>query len=200
MNNSEYPGHASALVFRFIAAAGCLSLMSCAGITVPESRTTVHKDEQSGLLTWVSESEGFSVEFIQLLPDFVRAIYNKHNYPKEEVERIANYCAYGSIIKNTSQQLLSYRVADWYYTDEVGDKYPVKTKSQWIEEWRKAGITFSWTLLPESGDFEVGDWQQGFTTVKLPRDAIFDFTYTWQLDGVNHSATIKNMSCPPATL
>ena len=49
-------------------------------------------------------------------------------------------------------------------------------------------------------DFEVGDWQQGFTTVKLPRDTLFDFTYSWTLDKIEHSATIKNMSCAPDSL
>lgn len=161
---------------------------------------SVHKNEQSGLLTWSSESEGFSVELIQLLPDFVRAIYSKYDFPADEVERIAGYCVFGTIIKNTSQQLLNYRVADWYTTDETGEKMPVKTKTHWLEEWRKLGIKFAWTLLPATGDFEIGDWQQGFTTVKLPRDTLFDFTYSWTLDKVEHSATIKNMSCAPDSL
>lgn len=164
------------------------------------AKTSITKNEESGLLTWTSESEGFSVEFIQLLPDFVRAIYGNHHFPDSEIERIANYCVFGSIIKNTSQQLLQYRVAEWTYTDELGEKHPVKTKTQWLDEWRKAGIKFSWTLLPDSGDFEVGDWQQGFTTVNVPRGTLFDFTYTWKLGEKKYSTTIKNMSCAPATL
>ncbi len=161
---------------------------------------TISKNEQTGLLAWTSEGEGFSVELIQLLPDFVRAIYASHDFPPEEVERIASYCVFGSVIKNTSKKTLSYRVADWYYTDKSGVKHHVKTKSQWLEEWRKAGITFSWTLLPDTGDFEVGDWQQGFTTIKLPRNAVFDLTYTWALDGKHHSETFKAISCAPENL
>ena len=162
--------------------------------------TSVHKNEQTGLLTWRSGGAGFSVEFIQVLPDYVRAVFGKHQFPKAELERIAGYCVFGSILKNTSQQRLSYRVADWYYTDRNGIKHPVKTKTQWLQEWRKAGIKFSWLLLPDSHDFEVGDWQQGFTTVMQPRNAHFDFTYTWKLDGVEQAATIKDMSCPPEAL
>lgn len=161
---------------------------------------TVTKNEQSGLLAWTSESNGFSIELIQLLPDFIRAIYSNHNFPPEEVERTAKYCFFGSVIKNTSQQQLSYRVADWRYTDQNGNAHPVKTKSQWLEEWRKVGVTFSWTLLPDSGDFEIGDWQQGFTTIKLPRNAVFDLTYTWTLDGKRYSETIKDISCAPENL
>jgi len=76
----------------------------------------------------------------------------------------------------------------------------VKTKTQWLEEWKKAGINFSWTLLPDSGEFDVGDWQQGFTTIELPRESEFDLIYKWTLDGVAHSGIINNMKCAPAML
>jgi len=161
---------------------------------------SIHKDETSGLLTWTSVDNGFQIELIQLIPDFVRAIYAKHNFPEAEFERIANYCVFGTILKNTSEQHLSYRVSDWHYQTKAGKQHPVKTKTQWLQEWRKAGITFSWTLLPDVGEFSVGDWQQGFTTIKLPRNTIFDFIYKWQLDGVAHSGIIKNMRCAPEQL
>lgn len=161
---------------------------------------TIHQNKESGLLTWASEDKGFSIELIQLLPDFIRAIYGNHDFPNKEIERIANYCVFGTMIKNTSQQLMSYRVADWRYTDKNGIKHAVKTKSQWIDEWHKAGIIFSWTLLPDSGDFEIGDWQQGFTTIKLPRNIFFDLTYTWSLDGKPHSGTFESIRCAPEDL
>jgi len=161
------------------------------------ANTRVHKNEQTSLLTYSSEGNGFSVELIQLLPDFVHAVYAKHNFPKSEIDRMNTYCVFGSIIKNTSQQQLSYKVSNWSYIDINGDRQPVKTKTQWLQEWRKAGIKFSWTLLPDQGDFAVGDWQQGFTTIKMPRDSKFNLTYTWTLDGVPHSATLENLQCAP---
>jgi hypothetical protein len=164
------------------------------------AEVNIYKSNESGLLTWSSKDNGFSIELIQLNPDFVRAVYSKHDLPPDEVERIAAYCVFGSIIQNTSQHQLSYRVADWHYVDKNGISYPVKTKAQWLEEWRKAGITFAWTLLPESGDFGVGDWQQGFTTIKLERNEKFDLIYTWTLDGEKHQGKIENMSCAPASL
>ena len=169
-------------------------------LSVQATHTSVHKNEQTGLLTYTSESAGFSVELIQLLPDFVYAVYSKHDFPKSEIDRINTYCVFGSIIKNTSQQQLSYRVKDWSYLDEKGIKHPIKTKSQWLQEWRKAGIKFSWTLLPDQGDFEIGDWQQGFTTIKLPRESKFDLIYKWSLDGVAHSGVLENLQCPPESL
>ena len=168
--------------------------------TVAASKVSIHKNEKSGLLTWTVEDTGFRIELIQLLPDFIRAIYAKHNFPAEEVERAASYCIFGTILKNTSEQHLSYRVKDWIYRTEDGKKHPVKTKTQWLEEWRKVGILFSWTLLPDAGEFAVGDWQQGFTTIKLARESEFDLIYTWQLDGIAHTGVLKNLECAPESL
>lgn len=164
------------------------------------SKLSVQKNPDSGLLAWTMEGEGISIELIQLLPDFVRAIYGSHNFPKAEVEAIASYCVFGTILKNTSAQQMSYRVADWRYVGEDGVERPIKTKTQWIEQWRRAGINFSWTLLPDSGDFAVGDWQQGFTTIKLPHNSAFDLIITWKLDGVEHAGRFENLRCAPESL
>lgn len=166
---------------------------------------SVHKNKTSGLLTWTADDDGFSIELIQLIPDFIRAIYAKHNFPKQEVERAASYCMFGTILKNTSDQHLSYRVTDWRYrtsdgSGHYGKEQPVKTKTQWLEEWRKAGIMFSWTLLPDVGEFSEGDWQQGFTTINLPRKSKFDLIYKWSLDGVEHTGILGNVECPPESL
>ena len=160
----------------------------------------VRRNEQSGLYTWKVEDTGFSMELIQLIPDFVRAVYGKQNFPREEIERIAGYCVFGTILKNTSDRHMSYRVSDWRYRDSSGSLHPVKTKTQWLEEWKKSGIVFSWTLLPDIGEFAEGDWQQGFTTIKLPREAQFDLIYKWQLDGKPYTGVIKNMRCAPEQL
>ncbi len=173
----------------------CLCLLHT---QVQAAEVTVQKNNESGLLTWTSKDNGFSIELIQLNPDFVRAVYSKHGLPADEVERIAGYCVFGSIIQNTSQQQLSYRVSDWRYIDKNGKTYPVKTKGQWLEEWHKVGITFAWTLLPGTGDFGIGDWQQGFTTIQIGRNEKFDLIYTWTLDGKKHQGKIENMSCAPA--
>jgi len=167
---------------------------------VNSAEVKIHKNEVSGLLTWTSEDKGFQIELIQLLPDFIRAIYAKHNFPSDEVERAASYCMFGTILKNTSQQHLSYRVENWRYRTKDGIEHAVKTKTQWLNEWRKSGIIFSWTLLPDVGEFAVGDWQQGFTTIKLARNDEFDLIYKWSLDGVEHSGVLPNLKCAPESL
>jgi hypothetical protein len=176
-----------------------LGLLAATNVSFAQ-QVSIHKNETSGLLTWTVQDQGFQVEFIQLLPDFIRAIYAKHGFPKAEIERAADYCMFGTILKNTSDKVMSYRVKDWRYRTSDGKLWPVKTKSQWLDEWRKQGIIFSWTLLPDEGEFAEGDWQQGFTTIKAPRESSFDLIYTWQLDGKPYQGTLKNMQCPPATI
>lgn len=184
---------------QLITGIGLVLILTCS-LNGSASELSIYKSEKTGLLTWSVKDNGFSLELIQLNPDFVRAVYAKHHFPEEEVERVAGYCVFGSILKNTSQQHLSYRVGDWRYRTRDGKEYPVKTKTQWLNEWKKAGITFSWTLLPDIGEFEVGDWQQGFTTIGLPHNTEFDLIYVWKLDGIPYQGMIKNMRCaPPAT-
>jgi hypothetical protein len=176
-----------------------VSLAICLNITTARAtEITRHKNAETGLLTWTALDKGMSLELIQLLPDFVRAIYGSHGFPGKEIEKIAAYCVFGTIIKNTSQQQLEYHVVDWYYL--AGDKikkHPIKTKPAWLEQWRKAGVKFSWTLLPEQGVFEVGDWQQGFTTIGLPHDSTFDLIYKWTINGKTHAGKIENLRCAP---
>ncbi|MCK5394623.1 MAG: hypothetical protein KAJ32_01450 [Gammaproteobacteria bacterium] len=189
------------MLYKIILLTALLAMTSAAHT----AEVSIHKNEVSGLLTWTVDDIGFKVEFIQLLPDFIRAIYAKHNFPAEEVERAASYCVFGTILKNTSDKHMSYRVDTWRYRPKAEQglpvkELPVKTKTQWLEEWRKAGILFSWTLLPDTGEFAVGDWQQGFTTIKLPRESKFDLIYKWQLDGVAYSGILEDMQCAPETL
>ena len=172
--------------------------------SVYAAEVSIYENDETGLKTWTIEDEGFGIELIQLIPDFIRAIYAKHNFPAEEVERIASYCMFGTILKNTSDQAMHYRVANWRYRTHDGVEHPVKTKTQWLKEWETLGIKFSWTLLPDSGDFEMGDWQQGFTTIELiddmTRETSFDFIYSWKLGEKSFTGTIKNLSCAPKAL
>ncbi len=158
------------------------------------------KNPETGLLTWKIDDRGFSLELIQLLPDFVRAVYGSHDFPPEAIEEIADYCVFGTIVINTSGKRLSYRVSDWHAMTADGKRQPLKNKTQWVDEWRKMGIRYSWTILPAEQTFEVGDWSQGFTTVKLPRENPFDLIYSWSVDGKEYVGKIKNMRCAPERL
>ena len=167
---------------------------------VNANTVSIYKNEESGLLTWTTERDGLRLEFIQLLPDFIRAIYEKRKFPAAEIERVASYCVFGTILKNTSLQQLSYDINDWFYITNDGKQHKVKTKSKWLEEWQQSGILFSWTLLPDRGDFAVGDWQQGFTTIQLPRETEFSLFYKWIIQDKSYSSVLTKLKCAPEAL
>ena len=159
----------------------------------------IFTEGNSNLLAWKAQHPGFSLQLIQLLPDYVRAIYSARGLQKDVVELMAGYCVFGTIIKNESSQELAYRVADWRYVTADGRSHPVKTKTQWLEEWQKLGVAFRWSLLPDDQSFSPGDWSQGFTTLSLEPDTTFNLNYSWTLGGKSHAATIEALRCAPAT-
>ncbi len=158
------------------------------------------RNPDSGLLSWRIDDQGFSLELIQLLPDYIRAIYGQHGFPREAIEDIASYCIFGTKVINTSDTSLFYSIADWYAVTADGVKHTFKTKTQWLDEWRKVDIRNSWTILPAEQTFEIGDWSQGFTTIKLSREEPFDLIYNWNLEGEKIVGKIKNMRCGPSNL
>ena len=151
----------------------------------------------SGLSTWRMEDAAFSIELIQLLPDFVRAVFASKGLPQEVIDAVSSYCAFGTIVRNRSAAPLSYNVADWRYLTADGVAHTGKTKAAWVSEWHDMGIAFRWTLLPEAQTFQVGDWGQGFTTVGLPPGTRFDLHFGWSQHGKAILRVIKDMQCAP---
>lgn len=174
-------------------ATGTLCAAACAG------EVQTFRDDNSGLLSWKAQHPGFSLQFIQLLPDYVRAVYGARGLPKKAVEQMAGYCVFGTIIKNESNGPLSYRVADWRYETSDGKRHPIKTKTEWLKEWQHMGIAFRWSLLPDDQTFAPGDWSQGFTTLPLPPGTAVTLHYSWTQQGKTYEGTFKNLRCAPAT-
>ncbi len=156
-----------------------------------------YRNPDTGLLSWRISDRGFHLELQQLPPDFIRATYEAQGFPPDLIEDIATYCVFGTVARNTSGKRLSYRVADWRYASADGVEHAVKTKTQWLAEWKARGIVNNWTLLPDRQSFEIGDWFQGFTTVKAPPDRPFDLTYSWTLENEYHVGHIRQMHCAP---
>ena len=100
-------------------------LLSIAG-HVPQAMAAVETftDEASGLLSWKAQHPGFSLQFIQLLPDYVRAVYSARGLSAGGSGNMAGYCMFGTIIKNESGKPLAYRVADWRYITADGRVAP----------------------------------------------------------------------------
>ncbi|MDJ0871866.1 MAG: hypothetical protein QNJ87_08855 [Gammaproteobacteria bacterium] len=158
------------------------------------------RNSETELFSWQVEDRGFSLELVQLHTDFVRAVYGARGFPPALIDGIAEYCVFGTIAINTSDAQLSYRVADWRYVTPDGEQHPLKTKTQWTTEWMKMGVPYNWSILPDDQTFEVGDWSQGFTTVRLPRESVFDLVYSWTVEGKTHVSRIEELRCAPEHL
>ena len=88
-----------------------LPLFLCAYSTAFAGDIQRHQDPETGLITWKIQEPGFSLQYIQLMPDYVTAIYSARGLPPSLVKTMASYCVFGTIIKNESDAQLSYRVA-----------------------------------------------------------------------------------------
>jgi hypothetical protein len=163
----------------------------------PAAELTLNRDPDSGLLAWKQVDRGFSLELIQLLPDYVAAVYAAQGLPPAVVASMRGYCVFGSVAQNTSGGTLSYAVADWRVVTADGRQHPLKTKPEWVAEWKRLGSDFGWSILPAAMTFDSGDWAQGFTTVQLPPGSQFDLIYSWSHHGKHYTGRIDKLVCAP---
>lgn len=178
--------------------AGALLVVMAGG--APALEVVRERNPDTGLWIYKAEGEGFSIEFIQLHARFIRATYGSKGFTPEMLDQAASFCTFGTIARNLADRPLSYRVADWRAITPDGARHPLKTKTEWLKDWQAAGVPFNWSILPDSPTFQVGDWAQGFTTVKLPRDSTFDLEISWTVGDEQHAGVIEDMECPPERL
>lgn len=172
--------------------------MACApawAAEVTQAKVIQTQDPNSGLYAWKVVDRGFSLELIQLAPDFIRAVYASRDLPPAMIEEVASYCAFGTVARNETDFPLSYRVADWRVVTPDGKRQRLRTKSEWLAVWKKMGVDFGFSILPDAMTFEVDDWAQGFTTAKLPRGSRFDLIYSWKQHGKTFSGKLPNLVC-----
>ena len=152
----------------------------------------------TGLSYWKSEGDALEFELVQVLPDYVRAVYAARGLPAVVVDKVSSYCVFGTILHNRTDRPLSYKVADWRYVTPDGMSHRIRTKSEWVNEWHDMGIAFRWSMLPDDQTFEAGDWGQGFTTIGLQPGHQFVLEYSWTQDGKTETRAIKEVRCAPA--
>ncbi len=191
---SGFFGQAKHVIYRYLLFLWGLPLALTAG------EVQQYTNPDTGLLSWQVRGPGFSMQLLQVLPDYVRATYSARGLPPDIVETIAGYCVFGTIVTNDSKQRVSYRVADWRYITADGQAHPVKTKTQWVNEWKDQGVAFRWSILPDDQTFEAGDWSQGFTTLPLSPGSVVDLVYSWRYQGETHEGKLEGLRCAPAEL
>jgi len=155
------------------------------------------KNPDTGMLSWLVDEPKVSLKLIQLLPDYVTAVFSSRGLPPQVVDTLKDYCVFGTIIKNKSSGTLAYRIADWRYVTPDGNEHALKTKTEWVKQWKVMGSPYRWLFLPDDQTFAIGDWSQGFTTLKLPPNSTFNLNYSWRYQGETHQRTLKNLRCAP---
>jgi len=180
--------------------ARCFCLCACllASALSHAAGQTQIRDPENGLLAWKKIDRGFSLELIQLLPEYVAAVYSSRGLPLAVVDSIRDYCVFGSVAQNQSGGTLDYRVADWRVVTPDGKQHRLKTKPEWVAEWKALGADFGWSILPAAMTFDTGDWAQGFTTVRLAPGSQFDLIYSWRHHGKRYRGKLENLVCAPS--
>ena len=163
-----------------------------------EDGVTLVIEEETGLKHWKITEHGLDLELIQVPPDFIRASYAARGLPPTVSEAVATRCVFGTIVRNVSESSLSYRVADWRHIKSDGTELPIKTKSEWLEEWHAMGVRFSWSILADAPTFAVGDWIQGFTTLVAPHGSRVALKVVWTIEGESYAKVLSNLECAPA--
>ena len=172
-------------------------LVTSAFATAGDAGVSTRTDPQTGLKSWQYQGDGLAIELLQLPPDFIRASYSARGLPDSVTEAVATRCVFGTIVRNISDAPLSYRVADWRYRGPDGAEHPIKTKSEWLEEWHGMGVRFSWSILADDPTFAVGDWIQGFTTMPVTHGSRVALTVVWSVNGVRYAKTLPDLECAP---
>jgi hypothetical protein len=175
-----------------------LTMIGAAPASADGSDVVPTRDPATGLMSWKYEGDGLGIELLQVPPDFIRASYSARDLPATVSEAVATRCVFGTIVRNISDRRLQYRVADWRYTAEDGIEKPIKTKSEWLEEWHGMGVRFSWSILADDSVFAVGDWIQGFTTMPEPHGSVVNLRVVWSIEGVRYEKWLPNLQCAPA--
>jgi len=160
------------------------------------AETVIKENPETGLKSWKVSDRGFSLELIQLLPEFVQATYSSRDLPPAIFQSMQGYCVFGTIARNETTHPLTYRVAEWRYITADGKAHHLRTKSQWITAWKKLGADFSFSILPDDLTFEEGDWAQGFTTPHIAPGTKFDLVYVWRQHGKKFTGKLENLACP----
>ena len=173
---------------------GCAS---CVTVACADQAVRQSIDPENGLKSWSYEGEGLSIELVQVPPDFIRASYSARGLPAQLIETVARRCVFGTIVRNLADRPLSYRVADWRYVNEKGERLPIKTKSEWLAEWHGMGVRFSWSILADEPTFEAGDWLQGFTTMAEPHGSLLSLTVVWSIEGTRYEKNFPQLECAP---
>lgn len=159
-------------------------------------------DTESGLRSWEWREAGVSLRLVQRLPDQTRAFFQARGFSSDAADRIADACIFQTILRNESEQSLSYWLDDWRILQR-GASGNLMTRERWDAVWQEgeasqaARIALRWSLLPTRQRFEPGDYNWGMTGFGLPSGSTFDLEMVLHLGGEKVIRTIDGIVCAP---
>ena len=164
------------------------------------------KDERSLLPYWEIIDEGMSLRLVHRLPDQVRAFFFSRRFSEEQVEYIANSCAFQTVLTNTSHKSkpssLNFNLREWvifYEEQQMG----LKTREDWDKEWTEKNVVtmskmeFEWSQVPTEMEYRPNDYNWGMTFFNLKPGSVFNLEVVWRQHNKKHSYVIKGIQCAP---
>ena len=167
-----------------------------------EGETQSQRNPETGQISWKTTKQGVTLELTQLTPDQSHAFFIGRSFVSAEAEHYAAACVFMTILRNeAAPAAIAYNLAEWRAVDADGRTSPMKLKEDWLKEWEARNlaparkIAFEWSQLPTVQTFEPGDWNQGMTTLMLPRGSRFDLKFSWTTQGKRQENIMKGVIC-----
>lgn len=176
----------------------CVAAAACADVWV-------ERGKESGLMTWEWRHAGISLRLVQRHPDQTRAYMLARGFSREQANRIARACLFGSMFRNDGMVPLDFDLDEWRVLHE-GDSRSLVTREEWAQRLPKgaspdgARIALRWSLLPTRQHFEPGDYNWGMTSYGLAPGEHFDLQIRLRVGGEPLKATIPDLECAPENL
>jgi len=175
---------------------------SATGETERVAQRRVQEDGPVMSYRWIVDApSGVRFQLVQRVPDQTRSFYIGRGFALEAADRYASACVMQTIVNNnTADRILALDLANWRVV-HGGRKRPLKLTAQWQQEWEQRGvpesarIAFQWSQLPNTQVHQPGDWFQGMIAAELPPASVFDLQISWNENGTEHTATIKDLQC-----
>lgn len=161
------------------------------------------EDPATGLKYWQWDNDGFLLRLTQRLPDQTRAYFEARGFDEASAEIAATSCIFQTMIKNTGtqpSQKISATISDWQVVSGESSKKLLHRKywrNLWLErnQSQSARVAFEWSLLPESVEYDINDYNWGMSSYGLPPGSQFDLIFSWKSQGKIFEGRIDNVIC-----
>jgi len=181
-----------------------LLFVSQSSASVDEPVIERGEDPATGLKYWLWDNDGFLLRLTQRLPDQTRAYFEARGFDKASADTAGTSCIFQTMIKNTGtnpSEKITSDIRNWKVISGDVSK-PLLHREYWRHYWlehkqpESARVAFEWSLLPESVEYDINDYNWGMSSYGLAPGSQFDLIFTWQRQGKTYQGRINNVLCP----